>query len=194
MSIITEPMTQAEFEDFLDKVKRYSLATVKGQAAQPLPRSISLLFVNAKSFSSESLNQFEKTLNQETGSDMKRWKDGSESAISEVTEQKLDQNITDDEWELLLNKKKEEDIKFAVQKIEDVYKKVIERGKNHPEEREALIAILNTITGAIKLVVDIVVSFLEEIARKIWLWLKETFEKIKITFITVTEAITNFFG
>ena len=194
MSINAEPMTQEEFEDILGKVKRYSLATVKGQATQPLPRSISVHFANGKSFSSESLNQFQKTLNQETGSDMNRWKDGSQSAITEVTKQKLDQNITDLEWELLLEHSKQRDIKFAVQKIEDVYQKVLERGKNHPEERQALIAFVNGISDAIKKVVDIVVSFLEEIAQKIWQWLKEAFEKIKMVFITVTKAITEFFA
>ncbi|MEH2012616.1 hypothetical protein [Nostoc sp.] len=191
--ITHEQLTQEEFENILDAMETHYVATIKGESAEPLPRFLSSYSI-ATFEKNDSLNNFEDEVKKETNSDLSKWTDKGEPDTTHLTTKKLNNEISDEEWDKEIEERKNADIEVATQTISKAYDKIKERGNANPDEREALLLFVNVVSEGIKKVVNIVVEFLENLAKKIWEWLKAAYEYIKETFVLAYKTILNIFG
>jgi len=192
-SITHEQLTQEEFENILDGMKTHYVATIKGESSEPLPRSLSSYRI-ASFEKNDSLNEFEEKVIKETGSGLSAWKDKAEPQITELTKKKVNNEISDKDWNDQIEKRKKADQDEADKQIDDTYDKVRDRGNAHPEERGKLLQLADFVSQGIQDIVNIVVDFIEDLAQKISEWLKAAYEYIKQTFVTVDNAISDIFG
>jgi hypothetical protein len=122
------------------------------------------------------------------------WKDKAEPQITELTKKKVNNEISDKDWNDEIEKRKNACKDAADKQIDDAYDKVRDRGNAHPEERGKLLQLVDWVSQGIQIIVNIVVDFIEDLAQKIWEWLKAAYEYIKQTFVTVDKAISDIFG
>lgn len=189
---IQKTLTKEAFEDALDMMQTHHVGAIRGESPQPLPRSLSTYLVGQYD-KEESSNNFKKIVKEETSSDLIVWTEEGRLDVSSLAEKKIDGGMPDDEWSKELDNRKNKDVEYATRKINEVYEKVKKRGNNHPEEREQLIKFVDIISTSIKRVVDIIVNFLEDLAKKIWEWLKAAYEYIKEIFETAHKAVIDLF-
>ena len=182
------------FEKVLADMETYYIATVQQEeSVAPLPRYISAYLVELEGPQAPP-SEVELQLKKETVGELTSWSTSRETSVTEVTTKKLDKKISDDDWNSELKKMEDADIEYATKLIKAGYKKIHEQGNAHPEQRPALLKVAHLISEGIKKAIDTVVTFLKNLAEKIYEWLKKAYEFIKATFILVANTIKNYFS
>jgi hypothetical protein len=181
------------FEKVLADMETYYIATVQQEeSVAPLPRYISAYLVELEGPQAPA-SEFELQFKKENVGELTSWSTSTETSVTEVTTKKLDNKISDDQWNSDLDKMQAADIEYASNLIKSGYQKIKEQGNAHPEQRSALIKLAQVLSEGITKTIDTVVTFLTNLADKIYAWLKKAYEFIKTTFILVANTIETYF-
>ncbi len=194
-SYMQETLTQDTdaFEKILGEMETYYIETVKEESVTSLPRYISAYLVEYEGLQ-EKPSDFEQQLKKETGEKLNSWQTSREASLTKITKDILENRISDQEWDSKLKVMQKDDIEYATQIIEAAYAKIRERGNAHPEERSALIKIAKSVSEETKKIVDTMVNFISDLAKKIYkLEQKTTYENISDIFILLKNGIETYF-
>lgn len=116
-----------------------------------------------------------------------------QNSITESSKKYTDSKNYDD-FKARMEKNREEAKKRADAFIDEYTNKMIAAGDKHPEHQESIASICeSTLQFFSQEVMKKIADFVADVVNNIVKWVKEVFQKIKDTFLSVENAIANFF-
>ncbi|NER89414.1 hypothetical protein [Moorena sp. SIO3A2] len=181
-----------EFEKVLKDMETHSISTIKGETTSPIPRYISVYLVQPE-IPQAIPNDFQDNLKSSYQQDVLSWNDTRQNELTMVTDQKLNNNISDSDWTQTLKTMEETDIANATARIQNSYAQIREQGNKNPEQRSSLIKFAQTLSNFQSTILNYMVDFMRTIALKIFEWASKAFTFIKNAANSVVNFVKSWF-
>jgi Glu-tRNA(Gln) amidotransferase subunit E-like FAD-binding protein len=193
-SYIEETLTQTDsFETILQQMEAYYIGTIQQESVAPLPRYISAYLIEYEGVQ-EQPSDFERQLKEEIKKNLNSWATSSQTLFTEITQKKLENSISNDEFERQLKQLEDKDLEYAQQNIRSAYSKIRERSEKHPEEKGVLLKLAQTVSEEIRKIIYSQINFSENLVQKIGKQDKEVYNYIESIFKLILDAIKSYFG